>query len=689
MSIARTDMRLQSRSTDLLGTALRLSTLALAAAAIAANFTNYGPLIPLLQRELHISSGVAGLLSTLLYIGIGLSYLPGGWLADRYGSRRVLFGALLLVGAGGCLLPLISDVVWIVLCRFVIGLGAGAAIVAGSQAARQGRYTAFGQGLFGGAMQLGAGLGLFANPTLLDSFGWRGAFTAWGLLGLAASVLCLLALRGEARPPATAAPRRISEAFRSRSLWAIGLVHLGTLGLGQAIAPWLAVYFALSYGLSLSIAAMLGAVGLLAGMLFRPLGGMLLSRRVFTHSALMRAGTALACAGVVMLALPLHTPLVAGWGLALFACGTTLPYAAVFDEAGYIGAGSTLGPGTAQGVVSVLSAPASAFGPPLIGALLGHTGDFSLPFGALVPVGVVALIAALVFGTIVARTRMGEDLSRLREHDPDAFLAQALASGSRAALLASALPSIVTLGAFAPSGAPIIQQLQLAGGLPLVLPPTPAPAHGEAADLLTDETCFRETFDQHIWPLFCRLLFMRTQGMCLVEEGQGVEGMNGARAIDTGDLQREAPDPWSAMLQRYLTLLAWLVGMPVLGAGWELQSLQLKGRTNERKGPEMGHLWPLPANLMACGGDSEELPATSQFVAACAAYTPPSPEDLTPFHDEIRDWLRRRDRALVHELYRLQVAYGQRTTEMLAVVTPALTRQPVKQEATREIAGRT
>jgi hypothetical protein len=129
--------------------------------------------------------------------------------------------------------------------------------------------------------------------------------------------------------------------------------------------------------------------------------------------------------------------------------------------------------------------------------------------------------------------------------------------------------------------------------------------------------------------------------------------------------------------------------MPVLGAGWELQSLQLNARTNERKGPETDHLWPLPANVVACGGDSEELPATSQFVAACAAYTPPSPEDLTPFRDEIRDWLRRRDRALVRELYQLQVTCGQRTTEMLAVVTPAIARQPIKEEATREIAGRT
>jgi cyanate permease len=406
MGIALTHTNRESRSTELLRPAARLGILALAAVAISANFTNYGPLIPLLQRELRITSGATGLLSTLLYVGIGLSYLPGGWLADRYGPRRVLFGALLLVGAGGCLLSVIPDLVWMVLCRFVIGLGAGAAIVAGSQAMRQGKYTAFGQGLFGGAMQLGAGLGLFATPMLLDLLGWRGTFTTWGTLGLGASVLCLLALSGEAPVyPGAAMPRRIKAAFRSLSLWTIGLVHLGTLGLGQAIAPWLVVYFSLSYGLPLGQAAMLGAADLLAGMIFRPLGGMLLSRRVLTHNTLMCAGTALACAGVVMLALPLHASFVSMGGLALFACGTTCPYAAVFDEAGHIGAKSALGPGTAQGVVSVISAPASAFGPLLIGVLLGSQGDFTLPFGAMVLVGVVALTASLFAGSIVARDR--------------------------------------------------------------------------------------------------------------------------------------------------------------------------------------------------------------------------------------------------------------------------------------------
>jgi len=652
--------------------------------AISANFTNYGPLIPLLQQELHVTSGATGLLSTLLYVGIGISYLPGGWLADRYGSRRVLFVALLLVGIGGCLLPVFPNLVWMVSCRFMIGLGAGAAIVAASQAARRGTSAAFGQGLFGGAMQLGAGFGLFVTPTLQGLFGWRGAFTAWGALGLVTGVLCLLMLSGEPRQPAIAAPQRISEAFRSRSLWTIGLVHLGTLGLGQAIAPWLAVYFALSYGLPLDLSAMLGAVGLLAGMLFRPLGGLLLSRRVFTHSSLMRAGTALVCVGVVLLALPLNVPLVTAWGLALFACGTTLPYAAVFDEAGCIGAESALGSGTAQGVVSVLSAPASAFGPPLIGALLGQHGSFVLPFGALVPVGVVALIAALIAGPLITGSRAMADLVRLRERDKDAYLTEILGSHSRITQHISSLPAIMTLGAQVQGrGSAIIRHLQHAGGLPLLLPASPNPTTGEAADLLADEAFFREIFDRCIWPLFCQVHRGQTRGLCLIEGSQRVKVTNGTRSTEPLDLvPRAASDAWSAMLQRYLSLLAWLVGMPVLGASWELHSLELNERMRGQVGPAPGRrIWPLPAKHEVGSGDAQEPSEYAQFVSRCASYTPPSPEDLAPFRDEIFGWLRRRDRAFLRQLYQFQMASGQETTGTSTVIAPAESRQLRKQEA--------
>ena len=78
------------------GTLRQLAVLALAALAVAANFTNYGAVIPALRAELHASAAQVGLLSTLLYVGIGVTYLPGGLLVDRIGPRRVLCVALLV-----------------------------------------------------------------------------------------------------------------------------------------------------------------------------------------------------------------------------------------------------------------------------------------------------------------------------------------------------------------------------------------------------------------------------------------------------------------------------------------------------------------------------------------------------------------------------------------------------------------
>jgi hypothetical protein len=216
----------------------------------------------------------------------------------------------------------------------------------------------------------------------------------------------------------------------------------------------------------------------------------------------------------------------------------------------------------------------------------------------------------------------------------------------------------------------------------LLLPSSPSPTAGEAGDLLADEDFFRETFDQRIWPLFCQLLAGQTHGLCLIEASQKVKDTNETRTTDPLDLvPRATSDAWSAMLQRYLTLLAWFVGMPVLGASWELESLELTSRRNERARPAPERIWPLPAKHEAGSGDAQEPAVYAQFVAVCASYTPRSPEDLAPFRDEIFGWLRRRDRAFLRQLYQFQVASGRERTGIYAVIAPVESQQPRKQEA--------
>jgi CP family cyanate transporter-like MFS transporter len=629
--------------------AVHRGALVLAAVALSCHFTNYGPLIPLLQGELHASSWQVGLLSTLLYVGIGLTYLLGGVFADRWGARRVLFGSLLLVGGAGCCLPLFPNLVWIVCMRALIGLGSGAAIVAASQAARVGTNAAFGQGVFGGAMQAGAALGLFATPALLASVGWQGAFVAWGLLGLVAAGGCVVALRDEPLPVASP-PRRLRKAWHSGVLWSLGLVHFGTLGLGQAIAPWLAVYLAVTYGIPIGVAAMIGAWGLLAGILFRPLGGWLLSRGRCGHVVLLRTGTLLACISVILLALPQQVALLTAWGITLLACGTSLPYAAVCDQAARIGKTRALGSGTAQGVVSVISAPASAFGPPLIGALLERSGGFTAVFGAFILVGLLAITAAALAGVALSQvSRRREPLTtrsatpfrthdqrRLEGKDLDAYVQSEMARirAQRSPQFPPPdRPTIAIPGSFALSrpqdgssstiSDTTIRRLFRAGGTPLVLPvPTP---QGSPCDF-SDPVGFQHVFDSILWPLCSQLLRLRVRGIYLIT---GEDPLSG---------DGQAPDRWKDVFQDALLRFARLLGMPVLIQRGHEQRWQVKQWNAGAMRPD-GRRFRAERPARTAGG-GEELPALfSTFIAAAQVCAPPSLEAVHPLRAAIGSWL--------------------------------------------------
>src|SRR5256714_10359859 len=185
--------------------------------------------------------------------------------------------------------------------------------------------------MYGGSVQIGSGLGLLLTPGLLTQFGWRGSFLIWGLIGISSIIIWLLVDDGHKEHKTNNI--NIGTAVRSPAVWTLGLSHMGTFGLGNAIAAWIAVYLAYQYGLPLALAATLGSVALLTGVFFRPLGGILIARRVIGAIPLLRLGTILGCAGVGLLAIPLHYPPLAIIGMACLAIGSTRPYTSVFNEA--------------------------------------------------------------------------------------------------------------------------------------------------------------------------------------------------------------------------------------------------------------------------------------------------------------------------------------------------------------------
>ena len=342
---------------------LRVGAACLAAMATAVHYTDYGPLIPVMLKDLHIPASQAGLMSTLLFLGLALTYLPGGMLIDRYGQRAVLVGALTLMTLGGVLLPYWPQMTWILACRIVIGLGSGAAFIAGAGiVAEVEKHAGLAQGLYGGSVQIGSGLGLLATPALSGPFGWQGAFLFWGMASLPA--LLLWQYMGDKKQTPDASRVHVLAGLRSPVVWSLGFVHMGTFGVGNAIAAWIAVYLVSQYGLSLELAAACGALGLIAGAIIRPLGGMLLGRKLIDSVALLRICTILAALGVILLALPLRQPLLVLFSLGTLSIGATLPYAAVFASAAQL---RTVSQGIAQGILSIIACQTLVWGPLLIG----------------------------------------------------------------------------------------------------------------------------------------------------------------------------------------------------------------------------------------------------------------------------------------------------------------------------------
>jgi nitrate/nitrite transporter NarK len=192
----------------------------------------------------------------------------------------------------------------------------------------------------------------------------------------------------------------VKAGLRSPSVWTLGLSHMGTFGIGNATAAWIAVYLAHQYGLSLGLAAALGSFALLTGMFFRPLGGILIGRGIIGAIPLLRLGTIMGFIGVAFLALPLHIPFLVVTGMALIAIGATIPYTSVFNEAARL---RDVGKGVAQGLVSVISVPTVILGPPLIGFLFGYTGNFSLAFGSMLLFSAVSVTSSFLAGPAVGR----------------------------------------------------------------------------------------------------------------------------------------------------------------------------------------------------------------------------------------------------------------------------------------------
>ncbi|HEY7065581.1 MAG TPA: MFS transporter [Chloroflexota bacterium] len=356
----------------------------------ASNYTNHGPLIPLISADLGLTPSQAGLMSTAFFLGLLLTALVVGYRIDRDGGKRVLVPSYVVLVAGNLALAVAPNLPLLLLAKFVAGLGAGVCFTAGLSYTRlmapPGRWF-LAQGLFGGTYLAISGSTVYVMPVLAGPLGWRGAVL---VVALTIAALGLLYALMAPPDPGIPTPGGVFYALRSRDAWILSCVHMCGFGLAMVMATWAAVYLVHDRGLPLQTASLLGSLLLLGGVVWRPLGGALMDRHIVGSGRLMRLSLVVEIGGLLWLA--------AGWGevggsvlgLLVVGLGTSLPYAAVFNGAALSVPES---PASAQALVGWAGAFLVLVGPPVVGALLEATGSFGAGY---------LVLAAFVLATLLS-----------------------------------------------------------------------------------------------------------------------------------------------------------------------------------------------------------------------------------------------------------------------------------------------
>ena len=210
------------------------STVGFALGSSGLTFYTSGVFVDALRIQFHWS--IAGLQSGMLMLGLlGLVLTPvTGWLADRFGSRRVAIPSTIAFGL--CFMALSrqdgSYATFLILWGLVAIAGAGTMPLVWSRVV-SGWFSA-GRGTALGITLLGTGLtAMFAPPLaahLIQVGGWRFAYRVLGGGSLCiATPLLLLFLRDKARVEHTSNElhgRSVGEALRDRRFWIIGFCLL-------------------------------------------------------------------------------------------------------------------------------------------------------------------------------------------------------------------------------------------------------------------------------------------------------------------------------------------------------------------------------------------------------------------------------------------------------------------------------
>ncbi|MCU1667926.1 MAG: Cyanate permease [Blastococcus sp.] len=366
--------------------------------------TSVGPVLQEIRDGLGISSGLAGLVTTMPVLCFAAIGFAGPGLSARFRDSHVLSGALVTMAAG-LVVRAVAPAFWVFLLGTVLAMVGGALgnVLLPSLVKRYfpGR-TGLMVGAYSTAMSIGATVAAVSTAPIaatIGAGGWRWALGVWAIFALIAAGPWLLVRANPAASRGTHTAVRLRDLRHSRMALAL-MVFFGIQGLeAYIVIGWSAQYLR-DAGLSAATAGLLLGLNQVIGIPLSALVPAITVRPRAQRPLLLGFMACYVIGWVGLWAAPRTVPWL--WMIVLAMAMASFPMILTL-----IGLRARTPETTAalSTYVQGWGYLISAIGPLLVGVLLGVTGSYAGMF-VLVLAGVVVLT---ITGWFMTRERFADD----------------------------------------------------------------------------------------------------------------------------------------------------------------------------------------------------------------------------------------------------------------------------------------
>lgn len=221
-----------------------------------------------ISKELQLTESLTGIVLSSFFAGYALMQIPGGWLADRFGYRKVLISTILVWSIFTVLTGAAWSFLSIIVIRFLFGVGEGSYFPAASK----GIANWFPVDERSKAMSImltsGSIMGVVApivGTYLMLALGWRDIFYIVGSLGIVVALSFFFLVKEKNTPATEQVKAQTSKAplrdvLKTPMIWKLFIAYFSIYAVNWGLTSWMPTYLSKVKGLELTTVGIYSAI---------------------------------------------------------------------------------------------------------------------------------------------------------------------------------------------------------------------------------------------------------------------------------------------------------------------------------------------------------------------------------------------------------------------------------------------